>query len=82
MKTIKELYNEKVLEKDFSPEPSLSFAEGFEVGAKAMLDNICDWLEEHSNDYLKYHDNGKAIFCIVDGNELVEYLMNLKEDSV
>ena len=40
MKTIKELYDEKVWKIDFSPEPSLAFAEGFEIGARAMFEEL------------------------------------------
>ena len=39
-KTIKDLYDKKVWEIDFSPEPSLAFAEGFESGANAVLKEI------------------------------------------
>ena len=48
-KTIKNLYNEKVWEFDFSPEPSLAFAEGFELGANAVLEVIEECLPKTSS---------------------------------
>ena len=55
-KTIKDLYNEKVWEVDFSPEPSLAFAEGFELGANAVLGEIKKALYAHIDNNDSFHD--------------------------
>ena len=39
-KTIKELYDKAICKAEFSPEPSLAFAEGFELGANAIIEEI------------------------------------------
>ena len=51
-KTIKDLYNEKVWEIDFSPEPSFAFAEGFEAGATVALDELKTRLKEYKTNSL------------------------------
>ena len=45
MSTIKELYDKAICKAEFSPEPSLAFAEGFELGANTVLDIVGTYIQ-------------------------------------
>lgn len=74
-------YGKKVISyRDWlTPDQALS---AVAIEREEVIEKVCDWLEEHSHKYMKYHEGLEYTVYVYDKGELVDDLKKAMEEQV